>query len=140
MSQLQVFFPALSCYRRFIFFVAALVFCRRFIFLLPLSRRRKYKVAKEKSCEKIIKRRKYNNKAVTKNVERLGIAFLVFRIQASEIKNVRIYEKQEKYQPYCARQTRDNQLIGNMKNSCLLLIQHLSSEKNTRKFISLFNH
>ena len=56
------------------FFLAALIFCCRFIFLLPLNRRRKYKVAKKKSGEKKIKRWQSNNKAATKSIEWLCLA------------------------------------------------------------------
>ena len=59
--------------------VAALVFCYRFIFLLPLNRRRKYKAARKK----IIKRRQSNNKVAIKNTERLCMALLGFRTNTS---------------------------------------------------------
>ena len=56
-----------------VIFLAILIFCCRFIFLLPLNRRRKYKAAKKKSGEK-------KNKVATKNMEWLCMALLGFGV------------------------------------------------------------
>ena len=80
LSPLQFFFlslyfvvTALVFCLLFAIFLATLIFCCRFIFLLPLNRRRKYKAAKKKSGEK-------KNKVATKNMEWLCMALLGFGI------------------------------------------------------------
>ena len=82
------------CHRFSVFFsplyfiAAALVFfSHRFSFLLllylflPVNWQRKYQAAKKKTARKMRKQRQSNNKAATKNTERLCIAHLGLRIE-----------------------------------------------------------